>query len=72
VSVTREEVDVARNEFIGKPTQETAAMFLSKLHEAYEGGEVECDELYAGLLSVESYLWKGGTMIQEASHAADD
>lgn len=62
MAVTKEDVDTANEAFTNNPTQETAAMFLSKLREAEENGELTDDEFMNGLADIEAYLWKGGTV----------
>lgn len=64
MAVTAEDVKVAESEFLARPTQNTAAMFLSKLREAEEHDAIGDDEFLDGLASIEAYLWKGGTVVQ--------
>lgn len=62
MSVTEADVYAAREVFRKEPTNNHAAMYLSKLHEAYEGGETCEEDFHDGLHEVERYLWKGGTV----------
>lgn len=63
MAVTEVDVLNARTAFRADQNNETAAMFLSKLHEAYEGGETCEDDFHDGLHEVERYLWKGGSVV---------
>lgn len=64
MAVTKDDVLVASEAFTSNPTQDTAAMFLSKLREGYENVEIDEDEFNNGLADIEAYLWKGGTVIR--------
>lgn len=65
MTVTRSDVEAAHDEFMAKQTQESAAIFMSKLREAEEDGELDPETFYEGLASVEAWLWKGGSVVTE-------
>lgn len=65
MAVTKSKLKDAHVAFRASPSQQTAAMYLSVLREAEEIGLIDDDEFHNGLSDVESYLWKGGTVIDD-------
>lgn len=65
MAVTKSKLKDAHVAFRAAPSPQTAAMYLSVLREAEEIGLVGDDEFHNGLGDIESYLWKGGSVVIE-------
>lgn len=63
MSISREKLAEARADFVAEPSNNTCVLFLSKLREAEEEGNIDDDEFHNGLAEVEAYLWKGGSVV---------
>lgn len=69
MTVKQSDVIEVRDAFEASATQDTAAMLLSKAHEAFEGGEIDEEYFLSCLGDIETYLWQGGTVINTKAQA---
>lgn len=63
MAVTKSKLKDAHVAFRASPQPATAALYLSVLREAEEIGLIGDDEFHNGLSDIESYLWKGGSVV---------